>query len=211
MELTAASTALVVVDMQNSFLDPDGACALMGLNYKALAASIPGCTQLVEVARSHCIPVVFTRYVYHPDYSDGGIVIEQLLPALREMNALRSGTWDAEIITKLAPQPGEIVIDKNRPSAFYNTSLADVLNNLGIQSLIVCGVTTNVCVETTVRDAMQRDYRVWVVRDATAEFDVDRHEAALTALDWMFAQVVSLDQAVAAIPALGRQSHDLEQ
>ncbi|HYW92165.1 MAG TPA: cysteine hydrolase [Gammaproteobacteria bacterium] len=204
MELTSAGTVLVIIDMQNGFLHDEGSCAGIGLPVTALQAALPGCRQLLGAARRDGMPVIFTRYVYRPDYSDGGVVIREFFPDLATSGAFRSGSWDADVVDELAPREGELVVDKNRPSAFYGTPLESYLRGLGADSLIVCGVTTNVCVETTVRDAMQRDLKVWVVGGATAEFDRDRHESALQSMGWMFGQVVQLDAALEQIPHLGR-------
>jgi len=107
--------------------------------------------------------------------------------------------WDAEIIEDLAPGPDDFVIDKSRYSAFYGTRLEPVLNGLGVRSLVLCGVTTNICVETTARDASQRDYRVFVVSDATGELTRERHENALAILDYGFGWVVSVRDVVATL------------
>ncbi|WP_421717286.1 isochorismatase family protein [Algiphilus sp.] len=204
MPLTAGRTALVVVDMQKAFLDPQGSCARLGLPYDALRTAIPGVKRLIAAARESGLPIIYTRFVYRDDYRDGGIVTNQLLPALRETRALAAGTADIEIIDELTPQSGDIVIDKNRPGAFHGTPLRSCLDGLDANGLILCGVTTNVCVETTAREAMQHDFRVWVVADATAEFEDDRHTVALKGLNWMFASIVESRQALAAISSLGQ-------
>lgn len=200
--LVQGRTALLVIDMQNGFLDPKGSCARLGLDHTALRRAIPGVQKLLEVARSVHMPTIFTRYVYRSDYIDGGIVVNLLLPGLREARSLEAGSWDAEIAEEVNPTLDEMVIDKNRPSAFYCTPMRTYLDGLGINSLIVCGITTNICVETTVRDAMHRDYRTWVVADAAAEFELDRHEHALNSMAWMFAAIVDLEQALKVIPGL---------
>ncbi|MDT8320722.1 MAG: cysteine hydrolase [Xanthomonadales bacterium] len=202
MPLDADRTALVVVDMQNAFLHGQGSCAQLGLDVDRLLPAVDGVRMLLGAARRSGLPVFHTRYVWRPDYSDGGIVTRYILPALAEAGSLAAGSRDAEIAEGLHPAEGEVVIDKNRPSAFYGTRLEELLKAKDIDGLIVCGVTTNVCVETTVRDAMQRDFRVWVVADATAEFEPDRHAHALKSMGWMFASIVDLKHALAAIPGL---------
>jgi ureidoacrylate peracid hydrolase len=114
------------------------------------------------------------------------------MPALREHNALVVGSEDAAIVSALTPQPGDYVLDKNRPSSFYGTPLESWLNGLGTKELVVCGVTTNCCVETTVRDASQRDIRTFVVEDATAEFDEERHNVALRSMGMLFAHTTKV-------------------
>jgi nicotinamidase-related amidase len=198
MSVPRSNTALLVVDMQNGFLDPEGSMAKIGMPYEALGPAIKGCQQIVEAARSAGVPVVFTRYVYMPDYSDGGILPTELVPQMKEVGSLINGTWDAEIVPLLTPQPGEVVIDKSRPSSFYGTQLEPVLTSQGIRNLIIGGVTTNICVETTARDAGQRDYRVHVVSDATAEFETARHEHALNTIGFTFGWVTTVDDVVSA-------------
>lgn len=211
MPLHPGRTALLVVDMQNAFLHAEGSCAKLGLEHSALRQALPGVSTLVEAARAASLPIIYTRYVYRADYLDGGIVTQVLLPGLREAGALASGSWDSEVVGELEPAATDIVIDKNRPGAFHGTILQSCLDGLNADSLIICGVTTNVCVDTTVREAMQRDYRVWVVADATAEFEQDRHAIALKGMGWIFASVVDVASARQAIPTLAANSPQGEQ
>ncbi len=198
MQLTRTNTALMVIDMQTGFLDAEGSMAKVGLPYEQLVPAIEGCARLVAAAREAGIPVIFTRYVYEPGFTDGGLLPNEFVPAMREVGSLVRGTWDAEIVPALTPRDDEIVIDKARPSSFYGTRLEPFLTNLGIRSLVVCGVTTNICVETTVRDAGQRDYYTYVVSDATAEFERERHEHALNAMGFLFGWVTTVDDVVKA-------------
>ena len=198
MELASENVALVVIDMQHGFCLPEGSCARVGLPVEALVPAVEPCVELIASARQASIPIIFTRYVYKPDYSDGGILIKHLLPALGEAGGLKAGTQDIDILDRLTPQENDIVIDKNRPSAFYAPAFETTLRERGITQLVVCGVTTNCCVESTVRDASQRDYETFVVRDAVAEYDPDRHNNALAAMEMLFANVVDKDDVLAA-------------
>ena len=172
--------------------------ARLGHNIGMLTEAIAGCRSLVETARPADVPIVFTRYVYRSDYRDGGLLVQELMPELVEANSLKAETWDVEIVGELTPRPGDFVIDKNRYSAFYGTGLEPILTSLAINSLVICGVTTNMCVETTARDAMQRDYRTFIVRDATGELDPQRHEFALATLGFGFGRIVSVDNVIGA-------------
>jgi ureidoacrylate peracid hydrolase len=202
LTLSQDDTALVVIDMQNAFCHPDGSFAKMtagrGLSIQMCQQAIPGCQRLAEAARLAGVPVIFTRYVYHPNYVDGGVLLAKY-PQMREAGSLAAGSWDADIIAELAPAPGDVVIDKSRYSAFYGTRLQPVLDGLRARTLVVCGVTTNICVETTVRDAAQRDYRVFVAADATGELTRDRHDNALAIIDYGFGSVVTVDDIVRAL------------
>lgn len=196
--LTTDRTALLVIDMQNGFCHPKGSFAQLGLDIEMTAAATDGCRRLVTAAHAADVPVIFTRYIYRADYRDGGVLVQDILPALADAKSLAAGTWDAEIVDELTPSEGDFVVDKNRYSAFYGTGLEPILTSLGIEHLVVCGVTTNMCVETTARDASQRDYRVFVVSDATGELERSRHEMALNTLGFGFGWVVSTDQVTEA-------------
>ena len=198
MQLTRDRTALVVVDMQNGFCRSEGSIAQLDLDYARLAEAIPGCVLLVSAARAAGVPVVFTRFVYRADFRDGGILVEHFLPALADVNALVEGTWDMELVDELQPVDGDFVIDKNRCSSFYGTRLEPILTSMGIQRLVVAGVTTNMCVETTVRDASQRDYQVFVVADACGELEEERHRVSLRTMGFGFARVVGVSDVVDA-------------
>ena len=196
MELSKERTALVVIDMQRAFLEDEGSLARAGIDITGLKAAMEGCKRLLASARQAGVPVIHTRYVYRPDYADGGILVNYIMPQLREVDSLAAGTPDIEIVDELAPVDGETVIDKNRPSAFYATNIEPLLNGLGVDSLVVCGVTTNICVETTVRDASQRDYKVFVPKDATGELEQLRYDGALAGMAWVFAKIVETDDVI---------------
>ena len=198
MRLERDSTALMVIDMQNGFCTQGGSFARMGLDISMGRKAIDGCRALAQGARAAQVPVIFTRYVYRADYRDGGVLLQELMPAIADAGSLVEGTWDAEIVEELTPETGDFIVDKNRYSAFYGTRLEPMLTSMGIRSLVVCGVTTNMCVETTVRDAMQRDYRAFVVRDATGEVDPQRHEFALQTMAFGFGRVVDVAAVVGA-------------
>ena len=199
MAPTPGRTALVVVDMQNAFCRDEGSTALIGLDAARLKAAVAPCRRLLDGARASGLPVVFTRYAYRPDYADGGVLVRYLVPALGRADYLAAGTWDAAILDEFAPRPTEIVVDKNRPSAFYAPAMEAALARLDVDTLVVCGVTTSCCVESTVRDASQRDYKVFVARDAVAEMDEARHDASLATMEALFADLGSVDDILDAI------------
>jgi ureidoacrylate peracid hydrolase len=189
-----ANTAVLVVDMQRAFFDNNDSLGRSGVDVTPLRAAIPGTKRLIADARAAGVPVIFTRYVYHEGMVDFGPIRGIKAEDRVSSNSLGAGEAEIEIIEELAPLPGEIVIDKSRPSAFYATRLEPVLNGLGIRNLVICGVTTNICVETTARDAGQRDYGTYVVRDAVAEFTPERNHYALFAIDWSFGETVTLEE-----------------
>ena len=196
--LQTERTALIVVDMQNGFCDPAGSAAKAGFDIAMCRAAIEPCKRLVESARQSGVPVIFTRLVYRADYRDGGVIIDEILPALVEARCCAAGTPDAELIPEFVPEPDDYVVDKNRYSAFYGTPLESILTSLDIRHVVICGVTTNICVETTARDAAQRDYRTIVVGDATGEIAPERHDWALQTLGTRFGWVVDHEEVLKA-------------
>lgn len=188
--LRSTRAALLVVDMQRAFMEENSSMGAAGLSPERMRTAIPGALQLVEAARAASIPRIFTRYVYLQGMVDFGLVRTERAAARKAVGSLALGTEEAELIEELQVRDDEIIIDKARPSSFYGTRLEPVLTTLGIQTLVVCGVTTNICVETTVRDAGQRDYNTFVVSDAVAEYSEERHQHALNSMAWTFAHVV---------------------
>jgi ureidoacrylate peracid hydrolase len=104
-----------------------------------------------------------------------------------------------EIISELTPEPSDIIIDKNRPSSFIETKLDEIIDDHGIERLVVCCVTTNCCVESTVRDASQYHIDPFIIEDATAEWDNERYEVALRSMNILFGEVFSTEDAVEQI------------
>lgn len=190
--------ALIVIDMQNGFCSEDGFMAKIGLDWRSSAEAIGPVARLLAAARNAHLPIYFTRYSLNADYSDAGLLLE-VWPGIEGTGGMVRGTWDADIVDELAPREGETVIDKTRYSAFYDTDLLERLRADGVGTLIVCGVTTNICVESTVRDAFFRDIRVVVPSDGTAAVTPELHEAALDDFRYGFGQVGTVDEIVAAI------------
>ncbi len=143
--------------------------------------------------------VIWTRHVLRADYADGGLLVTEIRPRLGELGALKRGTADIELFEGADAQPGDIIVDKPRYSAFFGTDLDVILAANGIRSLVIGGVTTSMCVETTARDAAQRDLRTFVVREAVADFDEARHQASLSAIAFGFGRVVGIDAMAAAM------------
>lgn len=193
--------ALIVIDMQNGFCDAKGFMNKIGLGYEPSAAAIEPINRLLAAAREAEIPVFFTRYSLNEDFSDAGLLLE-VFPGIAEAKGMVRGTWDADITSELEPRLGEVVIDKTRYSAFYDTDLEEQLRDLGVDTLIVCGVTTNICVESTVRDAFFRDIRVVVPSDGTAAVTPQLHEGALADFEYGFGTVTTVAELEAALAAL---------
>ena len=171
-------TALIVVDMQNAFASPGGMLDLAGIDVSPARDVIANAAMVVEAARGARVPVVYLTIGYPPDLSTAGGVDspnpqkELALCLMRERPELRGklltfGTWDFEIVPELAPLPGDVVIVKSRYSGFYGTSLDSVLRSRGVRNLLLVGIASNVCVESTIRDAYFLEYWAVMVADAT--------------------------------------------
>jgi ureidoacrylate peracid hydrolase len=193
--------ALIVIDMQNGFCSPEGFMAKIGLDYAPSAEVIGPIRRLLGAARRAGIPRFFTRYSLNPDYSDAGLLLE-VFPGIRGTGGMVRDSWDAALVEELTPEDDEVVIDKTRYTAFYGTDLEERLRALDVDTLIVCGVTTNVCVESTVRDAFFRDIRVVVPEDGTAAVTPELHEGALDDFRYGFGQVVTVAELEEALEAL---------
>ncbi len=186
IEIDPARAALIVIDMQRDFLEPGGFGAALGNDVSRLHAAVAPCALLIATAREAGIPVLHTREGHRPDLSDAPRAkVERSPPGMRIGDPgpmgriLVRGEPGHEIIPDLAPLPNEPVIDKPGKGAFYQTDLELMLRNLGADVLLVAGVTTEVCVHTTVREANDRGFRCLVLRDACASYFPDFHAAAL--------------------------------
>jgi nicotinamidase-related amidase len=178
--------AIVMIDMQRDFLEKGGFGETLGNDVSLLARAIEPCQRLLSAAREHGVLIIHTREGHRPDLSDAPKAkLERGSPELRIGSKgpmgriLVRGEPGHDIIPALYPREGEPVIDKPGKGAFYATDLHSILINRGIDTLIVCGVTTEVCVHTTVREANDRGYRCVVPSDCCASYFPEFHLAAL--------------------------------
>ena len=172
-----ARTALLIIDMQRDFVDPGGFGEALGNDVSMLRRAVPPTKRVLDVARSLGIQVIHTREGHRPDLTD-------CPPAKKVRGRLTTGIGDPgpmgrilvrgeyghDIIDELKPAPGEPIVDKPGKGAFFATDLDAILHNRGIERLIVTGVTTEVCVHTTVREANDRGYECLVLEDCVASY-----------------------------------------
>lgn len=203
MRLARDRCLLLLIDLQRGFCSPDGDLARRGRDITQMQAAAQSCARLARTARQAGVPVIWTRMMLRPDYADGGRMTDDLLPHLKLAGALQRGNRDVELADGLGVDANEDVIDKPRNSALYASALQAHLNARRIDRVIVGGVTTSMCVDTTVRDLGQRDYATFVVREAVGDFDAARHAAALDVLAFGFARVISERDCVAALQGEG--------
>jgi len=204
------ATALVIIDMQRDFLEPGGFGETLGNDVTLLAAAVDPCRALLDSARRLNMLVVHTREGHHPDLSDAPRAkLERGTPTMRigaqgpMGRILIRGEPGHDIIAALAPRSGEPVIDKPGKGAFYATDLHQLLSTRGVDTLIVCGVTTEVCVHTTVREANDRGYRCIVAGDCCASYFPEFHAmglAMIKAQGGIFGWVSDSRRLLAALP-----------
>ncbi|HVO16755.1 MAG TPA: isochorismatase family cysteine hydrolase [Alphaproteobacteria bacterium] len=176
-EFPRGQVALVMIDMQRDFLEPGGFGAALGNDVARLAPAVEPAGRLIAAFRAAGLPIVHTREAHRPDLSDcppakrarggGTLRIGDAGPMGR---ILVAGEPGVEIVSALAPAPGEVVIDKPGKGAFYATPLGEILAARGITHLVIGGVTTEVCVQTTMREANDRGYECLLVEDATESY-----------------------------------------
>lgn len=216
--LHPAKTAVVVIDMQNDFVSKGGLFDVAGVDVSPVRAAIGPTARILGAARSAGMKVVYLKMGFREDLSDlgteGSVNRERHLhfgvgrdcraPDGREGRFLIRDTWNTDIVADLAPHAEDIVLYKHRFSGFFETDLDDVLSRLGIVNLIFTGCTTSVCVDSTLRDAMFRDYRCVLMADCTAEpigNDQARsnHEASLLTIQALLGWVSTSDRFVHAL------------
>ncbi len=176
--VTPAAAALLVIDVQNDFCAAGGYFDKTGADISAAQPAIARMVGLIDSARAAGVRVIFARSHYDPIY------VSETQNARRrrvgwDVPYCRQGTWGAEFYQGISPLPTERVVIKHRYSAFINTDLNTVLKARNIQSVLVCGVATNVCVETTARDAYMFDYYVTMIDDCSAAYEAKLHLGTL--------------------------------
>jgi ureidoacrylate peracid hydrolase len=219
--IETAQTAVIVVDMQNDFGSPGGMFDRAGIDLSAFERAVGPTARVLAAARNAGIQVVYLKMAFRPDLSDLGppgapnrerhVQVFHVGETVRAPDGSQSrilirDTWNTDIVPELAPQPGDIVLYKHRFSGFFETELDRVLKRLGVRYLIMTGCTTSVCVESTIRDAMFRDYSCVLLADCTGEpigADLARsnHEASLLSVEVLLGWVSDANTFVQALEA----------
>ena len=220
LAIDITKTAVIVVDMQNDFGSKGGMFDHAGLDISMIQRAVGPTAKVLSSARQAGLKIVFLKMGFHPDLSDLGAadspnrmrhlrlgVGETVhAPDGTESRILIRDSWNTDIVPELKPQAGESVLYKHRFSGFYQTDLDEILKNLGIKYLIVTGCTTSVCVESTVRDAMFRDYSCVLLADCMGEpigYGLPRsnHEASLLVIQTLFGWVSDSNEFIKTLDA----------
>jgi ureidoacrylate peracid hydrolase len=205
-----AQTALLVIDVQNDYNHDDGYSARRGNDVSVCQAMIPRLARFVDAARAAGVTIIHPRN-WHRRETDSTAWLDRLARGGRTRNqrAAIAGTWGAEFY-QIVPQPGEEVVSKFRYDAFLGTNLEYLLRARGIRTVICTGTTTEVCVESTARAALMRDFHLVVIEDCCASPDAEAHRVSLKVLGGNFGEVTTADRieaiwAGASKPAESRQ------
>ena len=219
--IDTAKTAVIVVDMENDFGSKGGMFDLAGIDISMIQKVVGPTSKVLAAARSANIKVVYLKMGFRPDLSDLGAPDSvnrtrhlQIMHVGKTVQAPDGSTsrilirdnWGTEIVPQLKPQAGDVVMYKTRFSGFYQTDLDNVLKKFGIKHLIFTGCTTSVCVDSTIRDAMFRDYQPVLLADCTGEpigYGLPRsnHEASLLTIEVLLGWVSSSDEFIKALSA----------
>lgn len=205
--LTPGRTALVVIDMQNDFLSPEGWYASAGVDIGHMRRAIAPTQELVAAAREQDVPVIWTQHGFR-DAADAGVFA--LLRDFLKDGGLRKGTWGYELHADMAPQPHDWYVEKNRLSGFFATNLDIILRGLNADTVLICGVLTNQCVKATAVDANFRDYKPIVVREATGTTLPHLHEPALEMIAVGIGEARPLEQALTDLKGLSNRMNETE-
>ena len=200
-KVAPANAALIVVDVQNDFVADGGFFDRIGADVKTVQKAIPNLLRLIDRARAAGVPVIFVQAIYDAQY---------LSAPMRERNQRRSvemprcltGSWGADFHA-VRPAAGESVVIKHRYSAMLNTELDGLLKRHGIRSLLLTGVATDTCVESTGRDAYFIDYYVTIVSDCCGAASESDHRGALKRFDRDYGAVVTSEEVIGAWGRLG--------
>ncbi len=194
-----ARTAVVVVDMQNDFGAEGGMFHRAGVDISSIRQAIVPTARVLAAARTSGVKIVYLKTEYRPDLSDAGPVDSKIwinltrvgvgervtTPDGTEGQIMIRDSWNTQIVCELEPEPGDIVVSKHRYSGFYGTDLELILRGLGIEYLVFTGCTTSVCVESTMRDAMERDFRCVLLADRPGTVAKQPRRLTLGPADWV--------------------------
>ena len=210
--------AVVVVDMQNDFAAEGGMFRRAGIDTSTIRAAVAPIAKVLSAARQSGIKIIYVKMAFEPDLPNAGSIdsvnrtrhlwfgVGQTVAAPDGIDSrvLIRDTWNTDIVPELTPETDDIVLYKHRYSAFYDTEFDTILKRLGIKYLIFTGCTTSVCVESTIRDAMFRDYLPVLLADCTAEpigldFSRSNHEASLLLIERLFGWISSSEEFIGAL------------
>lgn len=206
--LDPATTGLVVVDVQNAFAHPDSPLADRGADLSMAVETVSRIQKLLDLARDAELPVAFTRSLRRADGRDAPSRVYDVVPGIyRDGEPICcAGDWDADYVDGIEPRDKEYEVGKLRYDGFRGTPLATYLRGEGVETVLVCGVATNVCVESTARSAYEEGFNVVAVEDCCAAFDEDAHEQALENIERLLGTTMTTADVRDRLPTAGAQT-----
>jgi ureidoacrylate peracid hydrolase len=226
--LDPATTAFIVIDMQNDFGAEGGMFHRAGIDISMIRAAIAPTARALRAARTSGIRVVYLKMAFRQDMSDAGpldspnyarhlrmdVGKEVPAPDGQRSRVLIRDTWNTDIVQELTPNTGEVVLYKHRFSGFFETELDAMLKRSGVKCLVVTGCTTSICVESTIRDAMFRDYSCVLLADCAGEpighdFPRSNHDASILSIQTLLGWVSTSDEFINALE--GAPEHTREK
>lgn len=204
--LNPEHAAFLVIDVQNDYCHPDGAIGSKQASMAHVDQAVAVIERLAGQARACEVPVIFIRTTHSPATSSE-VWARRTQRHAGKPDIVQEGTWGAEFY-KLAPQAGDYIVEKHRYSAFSNTELNGVLRRLGRKSLIIAGVATNVCVESTAREGFGLEYHITLVRDGCAAYRPDLAEATFANIELSFGRVLDAREVAQAWAGMRGISHE---
>ncbi|MDP1883816.1 MAG: isochorismatase family cysteine hydrolase [Candidatus Moranbacteria bacterium] len=185
LKINYKNTALLIIDMQNDFIEKDAIIEVPGIRKNLLKYA-----RFIDECRNKGISIIYTKHIFSPRNNP---IEARLFPELSK-NGLRKNTHGSDIVTELYPKGNDVIIEKNRYDAFYGTNLDNVLKDKKIKNIIISGTMTNICCDSTMRSAMYRDYNILFLSDLNYAFDKKVHDSTLKTVETNFGLVVSSKQ-----------------
>lgn len=201
--------ALVLVDLQNAFCHPDGSWARRGMRVLSIDTVVAEAVSVTRLFRQRGWPIICTRMQYSADYADAGLLVNSQNPMIRELNGYVAGSHDAQLVEEIARElPSDVhMLTKTRYDPFVCTHILDLTNLLAVDRFFVAGVLTNVCVESFVRSAFDRDFQVTTLSTATGSYSCEAHAQALANCARHFGEVKDTETVLKELAAHDHNTH----
>ncbi|MCF2647736.1 cysteine hydrolase [Niallia circulans] len=199
LEWNPQHSALLIVDVQNDYCHKEGCLAKQDLDVSMVEEMMPNLKNMIATMKEENVPIIYIQTI-HENSTDSETWIKRL-KGKNQTNLCRKDTWGAEFY-QLEPDNDDVIVIKHRYSAFINTRLDSVLRALKIETLLMAGVSTNICVESTARDGFMLDYDVIFLSDCTAAFSREAHNMTLQTINQFFGTVVTSNEVIQSIHAI---------
>lgn len=199
LEWNPQHSALLIVDVQNDYCHKEGCLAQQDLDVSMVEEMMPNLKNMISAMKELSVPIIYIQTI-HEDSTDSETWIKRL-KGKNQKNLCRKDTWGAQFY-QLEPDKDDVIVIKHRYSAFIHTRLESVLRALQIETLLMAGVSTNICVESTARDGFMLDFEVIFLSDCTAAFSREAHDMTLQTINQFFGTVATSKDVIQSVQAL---------